>query len=573
MLKGKTASKGRAIGEALVLVKKKLKIKEKKTDNVEESLKQFKEALEKSTEDLKKIREKTLENLDEEHAEIFDAHMQMVNDPEIKGQVKNMIEGEKLSAPAAYKKVTDQFIGQFEAMEDDYFRERAGDIKDIQHRVLSHMLGEKPKDMSLLETDTIVVAEDLTPSDTANLDLEHVRGFITEKGGLTSHTAIMARALNIPALVGVRDAVSEVSDGDLLYVDAYQGDVRVNPDEHTLKQARQAVREEEKRIEALKAYKGNVTETEDGHRMPLYANIGSPRELFAIHENGAEGIGLFRTEFMFMDASEMPSEDAQIEAYKEVFKSIHPVIVRTIDIGGDKELSYLKQKKEENPFLGKRAIRLCFDEERMFKTQLRALLIAAKDTHDVRIMFPMVATTDELRRALSILDDVKKDLDAEDKDYQKDIRTGIMIEIPSAALNAAELAKMVDFFSIGTNDLIQYVFAADRMNEDVAYLYQPLSPTLLRLIRHTVDGAKKEGIEIGVCGEMAGDLDAALLLCGMGMDELSMNASNILEIRKALSKVTSDDLKKLADDALKKTHTTDVKALLESFRSKHLDEE
>ncbi len=570
MKKGKMASKGIAIGNVRTMEHKEITVEDKQCDDVGASLKKLNEALEKSTQDLEKIRDNAEQSMGSEHAEIFDAHIQMVNDPEMKGQVEAMIEGEKLCADNAYNKVANQFIDIFSNMEDEYFKERAADIKDIRTRVLTYLQGKTPNDPSLIDKDTIIVAHDLTPSDTASLNLEYVKGFITEVGGLTSHTAIMARALGIPAIVGAQGALEDVNDGDTLALDAIDHNVYVNPDDATLEKMQDKLSAYKTYLETLNKFKDKETLTKDGVKVPLFANLGSPKELQGVTENGAEGIGLFRTEFLFMESDSQPDEATQIEAYKEVFETVQPVIVRTLDIGGDKNIPYIKQPKEDNPFLGKRAIRLCFDEIELFKTQLRALLIAAKDQKNVRIMLPMVAVVSEVRRAKSIVEEVQKELDAENITYQKNIDIGIMIEIPSAALNAKALAEEVDFFSIGSNDLIQYLFAADRMNEHVSYLYEPYDPTLLRLMHTALEAAHEAGIDIGVCGEIAGQLDLALVLAGMGMDELSMSPSSILEIRKTLSKLNSKALQTLTKDVLNAKEASEVKTIIKQFKDDNL---
>lgn len=569
MLKGKSASDGHAVGKIVLYEKPDIEVEQGSCEDPEACLKTLNEALEQAYNDLDTVREKALDAMGQEHAEIFEAHQQMVNDPEIKSQVKAMIENDKVDPAYAYKQVTDQFITIFEGMEDEYFSARAADIKDIQYRILALLKGVEYKDLSVLSEDTIVVAHDLAPSDTAGLDLDYVKGFITEVGGMTSHTAIMARALSLPAMVGVKDAMKDLKDGETVYLNATDGDIVRNPDEETLEKAKKRVEEQEKVKARLQAFKDEPTKTKDGVDLKLYANVGSDQDVPIAREGGAEGVGLYRTEFLFMNSDTMPDEETQRKAYAAVFEAFSPVIVRTLDIGGDKELPYLKQDKEMNPFLGKRAIRLTLQEKDLFKTQIRALLTGAKDQDDVWIMFPMVARKDELMSAKDIVHEVIADLENEDKDYQSNIKYGIMIEIPAAALNARSLAKEVDFFSIGTNDLIQYTYAADRMNENVSYLYEPFDPTLLRLMKQTQEDAHKEDTEIGVCGEMAGDLDAGLILAGMGMDELSMSPGSILPLREAISKVTMDDLKALADDVLRLDDAETVKAKVDTFKKTH----
>ena len=566
MDKGTVASGGLAIGKALTMVQPSLEVEDRTCDDVKAELTLYEDAVKRATKDLEKLREKAQDTMGSEQAEIFDAHIQMVSDPEIKGQVEAMIENDNKCADVAYKAVSDQFIEMFSQMDDEYFKERAADIKDVQSRMLTHLQGKETKDMALLDEDTIVIAHDLTPSDTASLDLAKVKGFITEVGGYTSHTAIMARALGIPALVGVSGALEAINEGQHVLLDADNNTVTPDPDDQTLKAAKERIEQNKKRKEQLRQYVDKPTTTKDGTSMPLYANLGSTKELDAIKQNGAEGIGLFRTEFLFMESQSMPSEQAQVDAYKAVFDAIGPVIVRTLDVGGDKNIPYIEQSDEDNPFLGKRAVRLYFDEIDLFKTQLRALLRAAVDNDAVRIMIPMVARKDEIDWVKEVLDTVKTDLKNEDIAYQDNVLLGIMIEIPSAALNAEFLAKHVDFFSIGTNDLIQYTYATDRMNESVGYLYEPYDPTLLRLMKHTLDGAHKAGIHIGVCGEMAGDGDLALVLAGMGMDELSMSPSAILPIRETLSTTDFRALKQLSETVLTLNDAQSVKDTIQKFK-------
>ncbi len=550
MLKGKVASEGRALGKALKMEKETIEVKKESFEDVEKSIEDFHFALEKSKEDLEKIRDKTKKDLDEDHAEIFDAHIEMVEDPEIKDNVEERIKEEEVNPAYAYKKVTDEFKEMFAAMDDEYMKERAADIADIQERVIGHLTGKKKKDTALLEEDVIIIAKDLSPSDTAALDFSRVKGFVTEKGGVTSHTAIIARAFNIPALVGVEGAMKDIEEGVFLFLDASKGRLTVNPEEETIREAKDMIREEEREKEELQAFAKKKTKTKDGHVLPLFANIGTPEEIVAVKEQGAEGIGLFRTEFLFMEKKETPSLAEQIEAYQKVFDSIHPVIVRTLDVGGDKDLPYLDLPQEENPFLGVRAIRLSLQNEELFKTQLKALLIGAKESKDVRIMFPMIATVEELMEAKRILAQAADELQQEQKEFQKNMQVGIMVEIPSAALNAKVLARHVDFMSIGTNDLIQYTFAADRMNEALDYLHRPFDPALWKLMKMAIKACHEENVEIGVCGEMAGETDAALLFAGLSVDELSMSAGRIPKIRKLLSSQKKKDLVTLSEEVL-----------------------
>ena len=561
-MKGLAVSNGLAIGKILIYEKYPIPDFEKTCLNQNDCLKAFKEAIETSKNELLSLKNRASKTLDEKHLAIFDAHISMVDDVEVVSQVTKRIEiGE--SAAHAYASVTTQFIAMFEGMEDAYFKERASDIKDIQYRVLAHLTATPIKDLALLDEDVIVFAHDLTPSDTASLDLNHVKGFATVIGGGTSHTTIMARSLGLPAIVGVGEALMKEQDGEMVILDANEGIITPSPDQKTLASYELALANELKKKALLEGFKTKKTVLKSGESLPLYANIGSPKDLDLVLENNAEGIGLLRSEFLFIDSQEAPSLESQIKAYQKVFDSIQPVIVRTLDIGGDKKLPYLKMDPEENPFLGVRAIRLCFNEIDLFKTQLKALLIASKYQKDVRIMFPMIARVDELLKAKDLLESVKKELDHENTPYQKNTLVGIMIEIPSAALNARALSKYCDFFSIGTNDLIQYTYAADRMNQNVSYLYDPLDPTLLRLINQVINDAHLENTEIGVCGEMASDPIAALLLSGMGIDELSMSASALLTVRETLSRYTKDDLKTITQKALEKENSEEIKALFQ----------
>ena len=560
-MRGLPVSEGLGLGQAWVLKKAKLEIPKSRCEDASVCFKHFEAALEKSVADLQRLKEKAAQKLSADELEIFDAHIQMTKDVEIVKAVKTRIQEDKQHPAFAYQAVTDEFKAMFEAMDDPYFKERASDIKDVAFRVLTYLTGHTPKDMGLLSQPSIIIADDLTPSDTASLDLDQVKGFITVSGGYTSHTAIMARALNIPAVVGVKDALLIPQD-TVIYLDAYEGLITVNPPASEKAKLTEKLAKETAYLKTLDAYIDRST-TQDDVFVKTYANIGSPADLPLVLKNNALGIGLFRTEFLFMDQPQAPSLDEQIKAYETIFKAVPTVIVRTLDIGGDKALPYLEMAPEENPFLGHRAIRLCFTEIDLFKTQLKAILMAGNVTNECHIMFPMIARVDELLKAKSILKDVEKELSDANTAYQKNVKIGIMIEIPAAALNIDAFAPHVDFFSIGTNDLIQYTYAADRMNDKVSYLYEPLDPTLLRLINHVVEGAKKHGKEVGVCGEMAADPVAAQILIGLGMDEISMSAGALLKVRHALHQKTWKELQELAQKALELNTAEDVKRLFQ----------
>ncbi len=547
---GVAASEGIAIAKAFVMEHVELDYEKKSVSDPLKELKQLEEAIDQSEKELKVIRDKTAETMDEEHAMIFDAHIQILRDPEIASQVKEMVEQNKVNAVYALYEVTEMFANIFASMDDEYMKERAADVRDVRTRVASHMLGVKMSDPTLIDEEVIVIAHDLTPSDTAQLNKEFVLGFVTNVGGRTSHSAIMARSLEIPAVLGTKNVLEKVKDGDQIIIDGVHGDVIVSPTDQQIKEY-QVMKQNYAQIrERLMAYKDQATVTKDERSVELAANIGTVEDVKGVLSNGAEGVGLYRTEFLYMNSDDFPTEDEQYEAYKEVLKQMgnQKVVIRTLDIGGDKELSYLDLPKEMNPFLGHRALRLCLEETELFKTQLRALLRASVHGN-LHIMFPMVATLGELRDAKKILEEAKKEL-IDDDVKVGEYKVGIMVEIPSVAMLADLFAKEVDFFSIGTNDLIQYTFAADRMNEKVTYLYQPYNPSLLRLIKNVIDASHKEGIWTGMCGEMAGDQVASVILLGLGLDEFSMSPTSILRIRELFGKVKYEDMKEMADRVL-----------------------
>ena len=559
MLKGIAASDGVAVAKAYLLVQPDLSFTKVTIEDVSAETARLDDALSKSSDELQLIRNKAAENLGEEEAQVFDAHLMVLSDPEMVGQIKQSISDNKVNAEHALKEVTDMYIGMFESMEDNaYMQERAADIRDVAKRVLAHLLQVTLPNPAMINEEVIVVAHDLTPSDTAQLDRNFVKAFVTDIGGRTSHSAIMARSLEIPAIVGTGEITAKVKAGDILAVNGIEGDVIVHPTEEqkaNFIQAGEAYAAQKAEWEKLKHAE---TVTADGKHFELAANIGTPKDLTGVHNNGGEGVGLYRTEFLYMDSSDLPTEDAQFEAYKEVLEGMagKPVVVRTMDIGGDKELPYLKLPHEMNPFLGYRALRISLSTlgEGMFRTQLRALLRASVHGN-LRIMFPMVATLKEFRAAKKMYDEEKAKLIAEGVVVSETIQVGIMIEIPAAAILADRFAKEVDFFSIGTNDLIQYTMAADRMNEQVSYLYQPYNPSILRLVKNVVDAAHAEGKWAGMCGEMAGDQTAVPLLMGIGLDEFSMSATSILKTRSLMKTLDTSKMKELADRALTECDT------------------
>lgn len=558
-LMGIAASDGIAIGKAYLLTEPDLSFEKRNVEDSEGEITRLLNSFEIAASEIEAIRNKVASTVGEEEAQVFDAHAMVLADPEMLESIKANIRDNKVNAEQALMEVASMFINMFEAMEDNpYMQERAADIRDVTDRVLSHLLGVKIPNPSTIEEEVVIVARDLTPSDTAQLNREFVKGFVTDIGGRTSHSAIMARSLEIPAIVGTKSVTSSVREGDMLIVDGLDGDVLINPDEATLAQYKaKAAAFQEQKAEWAKL-KNAASQTKDGKHLEIAANIGTPKDLVGAFENGAEGVGLYRTEFLYMDSADFPTEEEQFKAYKEVLEGMQgkPVVVRTMDIGGDKELPYLKLPHEMNPFLGYRAIRICLAEPEMFRTQLRALLRASV-YGKLRIMFPMIATLNEFRAAKKMLEEEKAKLQQEGVEVADDIQVGIMIEIPAAAVLAHQFAKEVDFFSIGTNDLIQYTMAADRMNQQVSYLYQPYNPSVLTLIKHVIDSAHAEGKWAGMCGEMAGDQTAVPLLVGLGLDEFSMSASSVLKTRSLVSRLDYEEMRQLADKAINECTTVE----------------
>ena len=570
-LKGIAASDGIAIAKVYTLTEPDLSFTKVSVEDTDKEISRLEEALAVSTKEIELIKETALKNLGEEEAQVFEAHLMVLSDPELVGQVKDAITSQKVNAEHALKEVSDMFISIFAGMEDNpYMQERAADIRDVSKRILANLLGVKIPSPATIKDEVVVVAGDLTPSDTAQLNRQYVKAFVTDIGGRTSHSAIMARSLEIPAIVGTKEITSLAKDGDLIIIDGLSGDVFLNPSEDVVAEYRAKAEAFAAQQAEWEKLKDADTFTKDGHQVELAANIGTPKDLEGVIHNGAEGVGLYRTEFLYMDSHDMPTEEDQFEAYKAVLEGMNgkPVVVRTMDIGGDKELPYLPLPHEMNPFLGYRAIRISLNEPEMFRTQLRALLRASV-YGKLRIMFPMIATLNDFRGAKALLLEEKAKLVAEGVAVSDDIQVGIMIEIPAAAVLAHQFAKEVDFFSIGTNDLIQYTMAADRMNERVSYLYQPYNPSILTLIKHVIDSAHKEGKWAGMCGEMAGDQTAVPLLVGLGLDEFSMSASSVLKTRSLISKLTLEDMKALADKAINECATVqEVEALVEEAVSK-----
>lgn len=559
MLKGIAASDGVAVAKVYLLVQPDLSFETITVEDTSSEEARLDDALKASQDELSLIKEKAVETLGEEAAAVFDAHLMVLTDPEMISQIKETIRAKQTNAEAGLKEVTDMFITIFEGMEDNpYMQERVADIRDVSKRVLAHLIGAKLPNPATIDEESIVIAHDLTPSDTAQLNKQFVKAFVTNIGGRTSHSAIMARTLEIAAVLGTNDITSRVKDGDIVAVNGITGDVIINPTEDEIAEFKAAGETYAKQKAEWALLKDAKTVTADGKHFELAANIGTPKDVEGVNANGAEAVGLYRTEFLYMDSQDFPTEDEQYNAYKAVLEGMNgkPVVVRTMDIGGDKELPYFDLPKEMNPFLGFRALRISISDtgNEMFRTQIRALLRASVHGH-LRIMFPMVALLKEFRAAKAIFNEEKANLIAEGVAVADNIEVGIMIEIPAAAMLADQFAKEVDFFSIGTNDLIQYTMAADRMNEQVSYLYQPYNPSILRLVNNVIKAAHAEGKWAGMCGEMAGDQKAVPLLVGMGLDEFSMSATSVLRTRSLMKKLDTNKMKEYASRALTECST------------------
>ncbi|AUJ77934.1 phosphoenolpyruvate--protein phosphotransferase [Bacillus siamensis] len=568
-LKGIGASAGIAIAKAYRLEEPDLTVEKKNIADAAAEVSRFDEAIVRSKEELEKIKEHALKELGQDKADIFSAHLLVLSDPELLNPVKEKISTDSVNAEFALKETASMFVTMFESMDNEYMKERAADIRDVTKRLTGHLLGVEIPNPSMISEEVVIVAEDLTPSDTAQLNRQFVKGFTTDIGGRTSHSAIMARSLEIPAVVGTKAATGTIENGVTVIVDGIDGDVIIDPSSETLKK----YEEKHSAYLAQKAEWAKLvnepTVSKDGHHVELAANIGTPDDVKGVLENGGEAVGLYRTEFLYMGRDQLPTEDEQFDAYKTVLERMEgkSVVVRTLDIGGDKELPYLQLPKEMNPFLGYRAIRLCLEEQEIFRTQLRALL-RASTYGNLKIMFPMIATVNEFKQAKAILLEEKEKLVKAGVTVSDDIEVGMMVEIPSTAVIADQFATEVDFFSIGTNDLIQYTMAADRMNERVAYLYQPYNPAILRLITLVIEAAHKEGKWVGMCGEMAGDEIAIPILLGLGLDEFSMSATSILPARTQISKLSKKEAESFKETILSMSTTEEVVAFVKETFNK-----
>lgn len=558
-VKGIAASDGIGIAKAYTLIEPDLSFEKKTIDDPATEYQRIEAAFDQSISELATIKQNAKSRLSDEELEVFDAHIAILSDPEMKSQIKDEIESQHVSAEEAMTDVTTNFANVLAAMTDNkYMQERAADVKDVAKRALSHLLGKQLPDIASISEPVVIIAKEITPSDTSQMDAKFVKGLATDLGGRTSHAAIMARTLRIPAVVGAEDVTSTIKNGDMVIVDGLHGDIIVDPSQTQIDEYQaKADSFEKERAEWAKLVDAPSV-SKDGQHFEIAANIGTPDDVADAVKQGADGVGLFRSEFLYMSSDHLPTEDEQFEAYKKAVVGMQgkPVVVRTLDIGGDKPLNYLPLPEEMNPFLGYRAIRICLHRPDIFKTQLRAL-IRASEFGPVEIMFPMIATLAELRQAKAIYQECKDELQKDHPGLGDKVKIGMMIEVPLAALYADQLAKEVDFFSIGTNDLIQYCFAADRGNDAVSYLYQPLNPAFLRLIKHVIDAAHANNTKAAMCGEMAGDQLAMPLLLGMGLDEYSMSASSILRTRSMMKDLDTKECAKWANDAINLCYTAD----------------
>lgn len=575
MKKGVAASPGIGIGKAFLLIEPEIRINNNciGADSCEAELKRLNAAAAASKEQLENIYKKAAESLGHQDAEIIQAHIMILEDPCFVEAIRDKITSKQITAENALTQTIEEQVQLFEAIDDPYIRERATDIKDVGMRFLKNLLGVSSKDLSEIEEDVILIGNEITPSQMAVLDKLHVKGIVSGTGGATSHTAILARNMDIPAVMGISGIMGMIEENQLVAIDGYKGTLELDPDNDSLCELSNRLSRKEAIRKELRQLINTETCTKDGKHIELFGNIGKPNEALTALQCGAEGIGLFRSEFLYMDRSIMPDEEEQFEAYKQAAIAMdgRPVIIRTLDIGGDKEIPYFNLPKEANPFLGWRAIRVCFEMREMFKAQLRAILRAGA-FGNVQIMYPMIATIEEVQKANSILEEAKQELRKSGKAFNENIKVGIMVEIPSAAITADLIIKEVDFFSIGTNDLTQYTLAVDRMNERVSSIYNSLSPSVLRLVKQVIDASHSEGKVTGMCGELAGNPVACILLLGMGLDEFSMSASSIIKIRKIISSIRFEQAEMISQQAMKLKDAAQVEEyLLRELKNFDLD--
>ena len=568
MISGILASPGIAFGKALLLKEDEIVIDRKKisADKVDQEVERFLSGRAKASAQLEVIKTKAGETFGEEKEAIFEGHIMLLEDEELEQEIIALIKDKHMTADAAANEVIDGQATALEELDDEYLKERAADVRDIGKRLLRNILGLAIIDLSAIQDEVILVAADLTPSETAQLNLNKVLGFITDAGGRTSHTSIMARSLELPAIVGTGSITAQVKNGDYLILDAVNNQVLINPSNEQIEALRNLQAQVAEEKAELAKLKDLPAITLDGHQVEVCANIGTVRDVEGAERNGAEGVGLYRTEFLFMDRDALPTEEEQFAAYKAVAEACgsQAVIVRTMDIGGDKELPYMNFPKEENPFLGWRAVRIAMDRKEILRDQVRAILRASA-FGKLRIMFPMIISVEEVRALKKEIEIYKQELRDEGKAFDESIEIGVMVETPAAATIARHLAKEVDFFSIGTNDLTQYTLAVDRGNDMISHLYQPMSPSVLNLIKQVIDASHAEGKWTGMCGELAGDERATLLLLGMGLDEFSMSAISIPRIKKIIRNTNFEDAKVLAEQALAQPTTDELMTLVNKF--------
>ncbi|MGX6571686.1 phosphoenolpyruvate-protein phosphotransferase PtsI [Klebsiella quasipneumoniae] len=568
MISGILASPGIAFGKALLLKEDEIVIDRKKisADKVDQEVERFLSGRAKASAQLEVIKTKAGETFGEEKEAIFEGHIMLLEDEELEQEIIALIKDKHMTADAAANEVIDGQATALEELDDEYLKERAADVRDIGKRLLRNILGLTIIDLSAIQDEVILVAADLTPSETAQLNLKKVLGFITDAGGRTSHTSIMARSLELPAIVGTGSITAQVKNGDYLILDAVNNQVLINPSNEQIEALRNLQAQVAEEKAELAKLKDLPAITLDGHQVEVCANIGTVRDVEGAERNGAEGVGLYRTEFLFMDRDALPTEEEQFAAYKAVAEACgsQAVIVRTMDIGGDKELPYMNFPKEENPFLGWRAVRIAMDRKEILRDQVRAILRASA-FGKLRIMFPMIISVEEVRALKKEIEIYKQELRDEGKAFDESIEIGVMVETPAAATIARHLAKEVDFFSIGTNDLTQYTLAVDRGNDMISHLYQPMSPSVLNLIKQVIDASHAEGKWTGMCGELAGDERATLLLLGMGLDEFSMSAISIPRIKKIIRNTNFEDAKVLAEQALAQPTTDELMTLVNKF--------
>ena len=562
MLVGKGVSDGIGLGKVVILKENELKIEKLKIEDISAE----KQLVYNAIKEVENEIEYLIQNISGTEKEIMQAYLMILQDPNLTEEIIKIIEQEKCNSSYAVENGLNKIIKTFEKMDDPYMSARSRDIEDMKKRILSKMLNIKEIDLSKLPENTILVAKELSTSDTAKMNLKNISGIITEIGGVNSHMAIIARTNEIPAIVGIKHIFENIKESDYIALNGKTGEIFLNPKQEKIEELTKNQESLKQEKLELEKYKNEKTITKDGHQVELLANIGGPQDIQIVIDNTAEGVGLLRSEFLYMDAIDFPSEDEQFIAYKKIAESLENkrLVIRTLDIGGDKDLKYMKLPKEENPFLGYRAIRIYLDNVDLFKVQLRAIL-RASSYGNVSIMFPMISSVDELRKSKEIIEEVKKELNSKNIKFNENIEVGIMIEIPSSAIMADELAKECDFFSIGTNDLIQYTIAVERGNEKLTNLYSHYNPAVIRLIKSAIDGAHKNGILCGMCGEAAGDVKFIPLLVGLGLDEFSMNANKILSVRKLITGLNFEECKKLANNVLHLASTEEVKDELENF--------